>query len=207
MRIIKRYKNRRLYDTERKAYITHAELRLIIKSGIPFKIIDSENEDDITLAVLSRLLTGEVRNWQDIKESKDVLIEVINRGGEQSMSILKNTFLASVGIFNVTKKKAEESLEMAFEKGFEVLDTSEQSDIQGSHERKMERHLVLKALASLSPEMRSVIVLKVYEERTFEDISEILSIPTSTVKSRLYKALDTLGRNYRRRTLLREVTS
>jgi len=104
------------------------------------------------------------------------------------------------------KKKAEESLELAFEKGFEVLDTSEYSDVQGRHERKVERQLVQKALATLTPEMRSVIVLKVYEERTFEEISEILSIPTSTVKSRLYKALENLGRSYRRRTLLREVT-
>jgi len=141
MRIIKRYKNRRLYDTERKEYITHAELRLIIKSGMPFKIIDSESEKDITLAVLSRLLTGEVRNWQDVKESREVLIEVINRGGEQSMSILKNTFLASVGIFNVTKKKAEEIIDSLIKAGeisksdrkqavMELLDRAEESTIK-----------------------------------------------------------------------------
>jgi len=138
MRIIKRYKNRRLYDTERKEYITHAELRLIIKSGMPFKIIDSESEKDITLAVLSRLLTGEVRNWQDVKESREVLIEVINRGGEQSMSILKNTFLASVGIF---KKKAEEIIDSLIKAGeisksdrkqavMELLDRAEESTIK-----------------------------------------------------------------------------
>ncbi|HDL04810.1 MAG TPA: hypothetical protein ENH25_11845 [candidate division Zixibacteria bacterium] len=141
MKIIKRYKNRRLYDTERKEYITHAELRLIIKSGMPFKIIDSESEKDITLAVLSRLLTGEVRNWQDVKESREVLIEVINRGGEQSMSILKNTFLASVGIFNVTKKKAEEIIDSLIKAGeisksdrkqavMELLDRAEESTIK-----------------------------------------------------------------------------
>jgi len=141
MKIIKRYKNRRLYDTERKEYITHAELRLIIKSGMPFKIIDSESEKDITLAVLSRLLTGEVRNWQDVKESREVLIEVINRGGEQSMSILKNTFLASVGTFNVTKKKAEEIIDSLIKAGeisksdrkqavMELLDRAEESTIK-----------------------------------------------------------------------------
>jgi len=141
MRIIKRYKNRRLYDTERKEYITHDDLRLIIKTGMPFKIIDSENEIDITLAVLSRLLTGEVRKWDDIKESKDVLIEVINRGGEKSMSILKNTFLASVGIYNVTKKKAEEIIDSLIKAGdieksdrkqavMELLDRAEESTVK-----------------------------------------------------------------------------
>jgi len=141
MRIIKRYKNRRLYDTERKEYITHIELRNIIKSGMPFQIIDSESEKDITLAVLSQLLVGEVRKWDDIKESKDVLIEVINRGGEKSMSILKNTFLASIGIFNVTKKKAEEIIDSLIKAGdieksdrkqaiIELLDRAEESTVK-----------------------------------------------------------------------------
>jgi len=141
MRIIKRYKNRRLYDTERKEYITHIELRHIIQSGMPFQIIDSESEKDITLAVLSQLLVGEVRKWDDIKESKDVLIEVINRGGEKSMSILKNTFLASIGIFNVTKKKAEEIIDSLIKAGdieksdrkraiIELLDRAEESTVK-----------------------------------------------------------------------------
>ncbi|PKK82811.1 MAG: hypothetical protein CVT49_11505 [candidate division Zixibacteria bacterium HGW-Zixibacteria-1] len=138
MRIIKRYKNRRLYDTERKEYITHNELRHIIRSRMPFQIVDSESEADITLAVLSQLLVGEVRRWEDIKESKDVLIEVINRGGEKSMSILKNTFLASIGIYNVTKKKAEEIIDSLIKAGdisksdrkqaiMELLDRAEES--------------------------------------------------------------------------------
>lgn len=138
MRIIKRYKNRRLYDTERKEYITHIELRHILRSRLPFKIIDSESEEDITLAVLSQLLVGEVGKWQDIEESKDILIEVINRGGEKSMSILKNTFLASVGIYNLTKKKAEEIIDSLIKAGqisqsdrkqaiMELLDKAEES--------------------------------------------------------------------------------
>ncbi|MEW5925070.1 MAG: polyhydroxyalkanoate synthesis regulator DNA-binding domain-containing protein [Candidatus Zixiibacteriota bacterium] len=138
MRIIKRYKNRRLYDTERKEYITHNELRHIIRLRLPFRIIDSETEADITLAVLSQLLVGEVGKWKDIKESKDILIEVINRGGEKSMSILRNTFLASIGIYNLTKKKAEEIIDSLIKAGqisqsdrkqaiMELLDRAEES--------------------------------------------------------------------------------
>lgn len=49
--------------------------------------------------------------------------------------------------------------------------------------------IVRKALQSLPPEMRQVIVMKEYEEMTFAEIAEVLQIPVSTVKSRLYTGL------------------
>jgi RNA polymerase sigma-70 factor, ECF subfamily len=49
--------------------------------------------------------------------------------------------------------------------------------------------IVRRALQSLPPEMRQVIVMKEYEEMTFAEIAEVLKIPVSTVKSRLYTGL------------------
>ena len=48
------------------------------------------------------------------------------------------------------------------------------------------------ALDRLTPEQREAVVLKVYQGFKFEEMSEILSCPVSTVKSRLYTALDLL---------------
>ena len=48
---------------------------------------------------------------------------------------------------------------------------------------------VRRALHALPPEMRQVIIMKEYEELTFAEISEVLQIPVSTVKSRLYTGL------------------
>ncbi len=48
------------------------------------------------------------------------------------------------------------------------------------------------ALARLSGEQREAVVLKVYEGFKFEEIAEVLDCPVSTVKSRLYTALDLL---------------
>jgi len=117
MRIIKRYKNRRLYDTEFKRYITHAELKAIVGKPETFKIIDSASGQDITLAVLGRLLTEQLDNKENVKGYKDKLIEIINDGGKKSVSILRNTFLASVGIFNLTKKRAEEIIDSLIKAG------------------------------------------------------------------------------------------
>jgi RNA polymerase sigma-70 factor (ECF subfamily) len=49
---------------------------------------------------------------------------------------------------------------------------------------------VATALERLSPEQREAVVLKIYQGFKFEEMAEILSCPVSTVKSRLYTALE-----------------
>ena len=56
-----------------------------------------------------------------------------------------------------------------------------------------ERHAIVRtAVTKLPPELRQVIVMKEFEEMTFQEISDTLEIPLSTVKSRLYAALKRL---------------
>jgi len=51
---------------------------------------------------------------------------------------------------------------------------------------------VRKAVNSLPPELRQIVVMKEFEDLTFREISDALDIPLSTVKSRLYTALKQL---------------
>ena len=53
-------------------------------------------------------------------------------------------------------------------------------------------HLVRQAVGALPSELRQVVVMKEFEEMTFQEISETLELPLSTVKSRLYTALKQL---------------
>ena len=53
-------------------------------------------------------------------------------------------------------------------------------------------HLVRQAVHSLPAELRQIIVMKEFEEMTFQEISDVLDLPLSTVKSRLYTALKQL---------------
>jgi len=57
---------------------------------------------------------------------------------------------------------------------------------------KEQRNGVRKALEHLSPDQRAVVELKFYQELTFEEIAEILQLPLSTIKSRLYSGLEAL---------------
>ena len=51
---------------------------------------------------------------------------------------------------------------------------------------------VRRAVLALPPELREVIVMKEFEELTFQEIADALDVPLSTVKSRLYTALKQL---------------
>ncbi len=51
-----------------------------------------------------------------------------------------------------------------------------------------EREAVLRAVSALTPELRTIIVLRFYEEMKIEEIAETLNLPAGTVKSRLYRA-------------------
>lgn len=54
------------------------------------------------------------------------------------------------------------------------------------------RRRILSALSELSAAQRPVVELKFFQDQTFDEISEILGVPVSTVKSRFYAALSIL---------------
>ena len=54
--IIKKYPNRRLYNTQISSYITLSDLFLMIKNGINFTVIDSKTEEDLTRATLTQII-------------------------------------------------------------------------------------------------------------------------------------------------------
>lgn len=55
-RLIKKYPNRRLYDTEESRYITLSEVRELVMRAIPFKVLDSQTEEDITRGILLQII-------------------------------------------------------------------------------------------------------------------------------------------------------
>jgi len=59
-------------------------------------------------------------------------------------------------------------------------------------ERRQETVAVRRAVNSLPIELRRVVIMKEFEELTFREIAEVLELPLSTVKSRLYTAMKQL---------------
>ena len=56
MRIIKKYPNRRLYDTQRSAYIKLAEVHELVRKEEEFQVVDAETGEDITRSILIQII-------------------------------------------------------------------------------------------------------------------------------------------------------
>jgi len=114
---IKRYRNRRLYHTGEKSFLVLADLEQMVKRGERFRVVDQATGNDITLSILTAVLSERVHRWKDVAATQEVLRAVITAGGEKSMGILKDTVLAGIGFIELTKKKAEELVDSLIKSG------------------------------------------------------------------------------------------
>jgi polyhydroxyalkanoate synthesis repressor PhaR len=57
VRILKKYPNRRIYDTHESAYINLDDVKKMVLDGIDFKVVDSKSNTDLTRSVLLQLIT------------------------------------------------------------------------------------------------------------------------------------------------------
>ena len=90
------------------------------------------------------------------------------------------------------KVRGETSLEAEAEaNGAQFASPAKESPALSAEERERSA-AVRRAVNALPPELRSVVVMKEFEDLTFQEIADTLGVPLSTVKSRLYTALKQL---------------
>ncbi len=100
LHLIKRYSNRKLYDKKDKSYVTLVEIAKLIQKGHEVQVIDQLTRNDITSAILSRIITtsaGEEKN----QLPKNVLIDLIQRRGEVMLDYVRKS--VSVGVDKITQ--------------------------------------------------------------------------------------------------------
>jgi len=90
------------------------------------------------------------------------------------------------------RTRAENSLEAEAEAGGEKFAAPPERSPAREVEGRERTEAVRRAVASLPLELREVILMKEFEELTFQEIADALGVPLSTVKSRLYTALKQL---------------
>ena len=87
------------------------------------------------------------------------------------------------------KVRKESALADETEAGGASYTTPAASSPARAAENRQRRELVRRAVQALPAELRQVVVMKEFEELTFQEIADALGLPQSTVKSRLYTAL------------------
>ena len=79
-RVIKKYPNRRLYDTVESRYITLADVRRLVVERIEFVVVDKKNSADITRSILLQVIAEQEHLAEPIL-SQDFMVNVIRSYG------------------------------------------------------------------------------------------------------------------------------
>ena len=85
--LIKRYANRKLYNTKTSRYITLKGIAELIETGEDVRVIDNESGEDITSVALSQILVDHERSNTTV--SRTLLSELISRGGDALYGALR----------------------------------------------------------------------------------------------------------------------
>jgi polyhydroxyalkanoate synthesis repressor PhaR len=97
-RIIKKYPNRRLYDTEESRYITLTDVKELILSDAKLKVIDKKTGDDITRTILLQVISEQEQNGNAIM-NEGFLIQVIRSYGSMGTNQLAEHLTHSLRAF------------------------------------------------------------------------------------------------------------
>ncbi|MBF0232508.1 MAG: hypothetical protein HQK62_08530 [Desulfamplus sp.] len=128
MHLIKKYANRKLYDTTEKKYVTMKHISSMIKSGKDVSIIDNESGEDLTSSIVSSLM-GRDSGEADASLSSSLLIQLFRKGSGALTDYAKKYFSIWQNAFTL----AEDELDYML-KG--LVKNNEISRIEGSRLKK-----------------------------------------------------------------------
>ncbi|RKZ89952.1 MAG: polyhydroxyalkanoate synthesis repressor PhaR [Candidatus Parabeggiatoa sp. nov. 1] len=97
-RIIKKYPNRRLYDTAISRYITLKEVKNLVKQHVTFQIQDAKTGEDITRSILLQIILEQEEKGEPIFTS-EMLAQLIRFYGDTLQGIVANYFEKSLVLF------------------------------------------------------------------------------------------------------------
>ena len=98
VRTIKKYPNRRLYDTEISSYITLDDVRQLVIEHTPFTVIDARSKKDITRSILLQIIFEREEDGEPIF-STEMLESIVRFYGDDLQSAMSSYFEQSLRLF------------------------------------------------------------------------------------------------------------
>jgi polyhydroxyalkanoate synthesis repressor PhaR len=105
IRVIKKYPNRRLYDTVESRYITLGDVRRLVLEGVEFGVIDKRSQQDITRPVLLQVI-AELEQRNGTVLSQDFLAQLIRSHNAGLEGVLSTYLEQSLRLFLSEKPPA-----------------------------------------------------------------------------------------------------
>jgi polyhydroxyalkanoate synthesis repressor PhaR len=112
-RIIKKYPNRRLYDTANSGYITLADVKQMVLDNIDFQVVDAKSGDDLTRAILLQIILDEESGGLPMF-SGEMLAQMIRFYGTAQQTIIGSYMEQNVKAFLAIQKKLQDQAKQIY---------------------------------------------------------------------------------------------
>jgi polyhydroxyalkanoate synthesis repressor PhaR len=106
VRLIKKYPNRRLYDTETSTYITLSDVKKLVLENVNFRVEDAKNKEDLTRSILLQIILEEETAGAPMF-SCDMLSQIIRFYGNAMQGMMGNFLEKNVHTFMDIQKRMQ----------------------------------------------------------------------------------------------------
>ncbi len=106
-RLIKKYPNRRLYDTKTSVYITLADVKKLVVQGEEFQVVDDKTKEDLTRSILLQIILEEETAGAPMFSS-DILTQFIRSYGNAMQGMLGAYLERNMQLFGEIQKSMQE---------------------------------------------------------------------------------------------------
>lgn len=113
IRIIKKYPNRRLYDTAHSGYITLADVKQMVLEHVDFQVVDAKSGDDLTRSILLQIILEEESAGMPMFSS-EMLAQMIRFYGNALQGIMGNYMEQNVKAFLTIQNKLQEQAKQIY---------------------------------------------------------------------------------------------
>ena len=113
-RLLKKYPNRRLYDTERSRYVTLEDVRALVTAGTDIKVVDAETDEDITRSVLIQIIT-EQESGTGATFTTDMLARLIRLSQDTAQESFTRYLDQSLRLFVEQQQLVRTQMQQAFD--------------------------------------------------------------------------------------------
>lgn len=126
---IKKYSNRRLYDSTNKRYVTLDNIASLVREGSEIKVIDSQSGEDISKVILIQVILESEKNKEDILPVS-FLHMLIKYGNKVAKDFFENYFLMMFQPYNYLKDNYRENIRMWRQMGLYPSDLNMPQDFE-----------------------------------------------------------------------------
>jgi len=112
--VIKKYANRRLYDTGRSSYVTLDDLCEMVKEGIDFVVVDAKTDADITRSVLTQIIADQEAGDENLLPT-DFMKNLIGLYGNNMQQVVPEYLSMSFDMFMKNQERFREQINKSLE--------------------------------------------------------------------------------------------